>query len=42
MNTNMNAGNRKLTKVGEVIGFGTGWFDEDLLVNIFRFAGVVD
>ena len=39
---NTNAGVRKLTKVGDVIGFGTGWFDEDLLVNIFGFAGVAD
>ena len=35
MNMNTNAGVRKLTKVRDVIGFGTGWFDEDLLVNIF-------
>ena len=42
LNMNMNAGVRKLIKVGDVIGFGTRWFDEDLLVNIFGFAGVVD
>ena len=42
LNMNTNAGVRRLTKVGDVIGFGTGWFDEDLLVNIFGFAGVAD
>ena len=40
MNMNMNAGNRKLTKARDVIVFRTGWFDEDLLVNIFGFAGM--
>ena len=39
---NTNAGVRKLTKVGDVIGLRTGWFDKDLLVNRFEFAGMVD
>ena len=39
---NTNAGNRKLTKVRDRIGFGTGWFDKDRLVNILGFVGVDD
>ena len=41
-NLNTNVGNRKLTKVGDVIDFGTGWFVKDFLVNIFGFARTVD
>ena len=37
-----NAGRKNITQEAEVPGYGTVWFDEDVLANIFSFAELKD
>ena len=37
-----NAGRKRIMEEAEVPGYGTVWFDEDMLANIFSFAELKD